>query len=107
MVAVERHINREYLDLFQSRLSGLGAESMLRYRRTISELDLFLTGHGLLLADLSPVMMADWAADLLLSWSVEEDRGKASQHPQRHDESRCAERFGRAYRHPPHALQES
>ncbi len=65
MVAVKRHINREYLDLFQSRLSGLGAESMLRYRRTISELDLFLTGHGLLLADLSPVMMADWAADLL------------------------------------------
>ncbi len=51
---------------FSNRGSPASArKSMLRYRRTISELDLFLTGHGLLLADLSPVMMADWAADLL------------------------------------------
>lgn len=61
----KRYTNREYFEFFQSRLSGLGAESMLKYRRTLSELDCFLTGHRLSLADLSETMTADWAVELL------------------------------------------
>jgi len=63
--ANKRYTNREYFEFFQSRLSGLGAESVLKYRRTLSELDCFLTGHRLELADLSEVMAADWATELL------------------------------------------
>ncbi|WP_354666019.1 phage integrase SAM-like domain-containing protein [Muribaculum intestinale] len=61
----KRYTNREYFEFFQSRLSGLGAESMLKYRRTLSELDCFLIGHRLSLADLSETMTADWAVELL------------------------------------------
>lgn len=44
----------------------MSAESKMRYRKTISELDLFLTGHHLHLADISHVMVADWAVEMLI-----------------------------------------
>ncbi|WP_301385326.1 phage integrase SAM-like domain-containing protein, partial [uncultured Duncaniella sp.] len=37
----------------------------MRYRKTISELEIFLAGHRIHVADLSEMMMADWAIDLL------------------------------------------
>lgn len=61
----KRHTNRELLDFFRSRISGLNPESRMRYRKTLSELDLFLTGHHLQLADFSAGMTADWTAELL------------------------------------------
>ncbi len=42
----------------------MNPESRMRYRKTIAELDLFLTGHHLQLADISYVMMTDWAVEL-------------------------------------------
>lgn len=65
MAAHKQHSNRELFEFFQSRLSGLNADTALKYRRTVSELDLFLTGHRLQLSDLSPVMMADFSIELL------------------------------------------
>lgn len=64
MTASKRHTNREFFDFFRSRLSGLSAETASKYSRTISDLDCFLTGHRLSLSDLSPAMVADWAAEL-------------------------------------------
>ena len=64
MTAPKRHTNREFFDFFRSRLSGLSAETASKYSRTISDLDCFLTGHRLSLSDLSPAMVADWAAEL-------------------------------------------
>ena len=65
MALNKRHSNSELLRFFQSGLTGLSSESALKYRRTISELECFLTAHRLELADLDPVMTADWAAWLL------------------------------------------
>lgn len=59
------HSNREFLDFFRSTLSGMSAESVMRYRRTISELEIFLVGHRVRLADLSERLVADWATELL------------------------------------------
>lgn len=64
MAVNKEYTNREHFDFFQSRFSGLGADSLLKYRRTLSELDCFLTGHHRLLKDISDVMVADWATDL-------------------------------------------
>ena len=60
-----RHTNKEILGLFQSKLSDLEPETVLKYRRTLSELDLFLSAHRLQLADLSDVMTADWAVEMM------------------------------------------
>ena len=60
MVDAKRHTNSEFFGFFQSRLAGLGAESALKYRRTLSELDCFLAGHSLQLYDLDEAMVADW-----------------------------------------------
>lgn len=65
MTETKRHTNREHIDFFQSRLDTLSPETAVKYRRTISELDLFLTHHSLQLADLNPTMIADWACHLL------------------------------------------
>ena len=65
MAINKQHSNSELLRFFQSGLTGLSSESALKYRRTISELECFLTAHRLELADLAPVMTADWAAWLL------------------------------------------
>lgn len=65
MVDAKRHTNSEFFGFFQSRLAGLGAESALKYKRTLSELDCFLAGHSLQLHDLDEAMVADWAAELL------------------------------------------
>ena len=65
MTTGKRHSNSELLRFFQSGLTGLSSESALKYRRTISELECFLTAHRLELADLDPAMTADWAAWLL------------------------------------------
>ncbi|MDE5919446.1 MAG: phage integrase SAM-like domain-containing protein, partial [Duncaniella sp.] len=65
MTETKRHTNREHIDFFQSRLDTLSPETAVKYRRTISELDLFLTHHSLQLADLNPTMTADWACHLL------------------------------------------
>lgn len=59
-----RHSNKEILDYFRSKLSDLGGETALKYRRTITELDLFLSAHNLYMVDFSAVMVADWAIDL-------------------------------------------
>ncbi len=64
MTAHKRHTNREFFDFFRSRLSNLSTETASKYSRTISDLDCFLTGHRLSLSDLSPAMVADWAAEL-------------------------------------------
>ena len=65
MTETKQHTNREHIDFFQSRLDTLSPETAVKYRRTISELDLFLTHHSLQLADLNPTMTADWACHLL------------------------------------------
>ena len=64
MIDSERYTNSQLLDFFQSRLSGMSSESKMRYRKTLRELDLFLTGHNLCLADISESMMADWCVEL-------------------------------------------
>ncbi len=64
MTAPKRHTNREFFDFFRSRLSDLSAETASKYSRTISDLDCFLTGHRLSRSDISPAMVADWAAEL-------------------------------------------
>lgn len=65
MALNKRHSSSELLRFFQSGLTGLSSESALKYRRTISELECFLTAHRLELADLDPVMTSDWGAWLL------------------------------------------
>ena len=65
VAADKLHTNSDYLKFFRSRLSDLGAETSLKYRRAISELDCFITGHRLSLADISDMMVSDWAAQLL------------------------------------------
>ncbi len=61
----KRYSNKQFLEFFRSRLSGVSSESGMRYRKTISELEIFLAGHRIHVADLSEMMMADWAIDLL------------------------------------------
>lgn len=65
MALNKQHSNSELLRFFQSGLSALSSESALKYRRTISELECFLSAHRLELADLDPAMTADFAAWLL------------------------------------------
>lgn len=65
MSADKRHSNREYFEFFQSRLKDLGAESALKYRRTLADLDSFLAAYQLSLSDLSEIMVYDWATELL------------------------------------------
>lgn len=57
--------NRELIRFFQSRLASLSAETAHKYARVISDLDIFLTGHHLRLAEMTEVMATDWAYDLL------------------------------------------
>lgn len=57
--------NTELLDFFRSKISGMTRETAVRYGKTISELDLFLTGHRLSLSSISAAMMADWAVEML------------------------------------------
>ncbi len=66
MTSNKRYTNREYLDFFRSGLKDHAPETAHKYVAAISRLDLFLTGHRLDLADLSPVMTADLTAALLL-----------------------------------------
>ena len=47
MAATKPHSNREWMEFFQSRLSKLNAETSRRYAKTITVIDLFLTGHRL------------------------------------------------------------
>lgn len=60
-----QHTNKEILGLFQSKLSELEPETVAKYRRTLSELDLFLSAHRLQLARLSETMTADWVAEMM------------------------------------------
>ena len=53
------------LQNFQSRLKELSPDTALKYRRTLSDFDCFLTGHSLTLESLTPGDIADWAAELL------------------------------------------
>ncbi len=57
--------NKQFLEFFRSKLSAVSHESGMRYRKTLSELELFLVGHHIQFADLSEMMMADWATELL------------------------------------------
>lgn len=59
------HSNREILRNFQSRLLTLRTETAYKYRNTISEIDLFITGHRLQLSDLNLVMVCDFTVELL------------------------------------------
>lgn len=61
-----QHTNREIFEFFQSRLSALSAETALKYRRTLSELDCYMSGHRLRMAELSPQTVVDWAVSLLM-----------------------------------------
>ncbi|MDE5883235.1 MAG: phage integrase SAM-like domain-containing protein [Muribaculaceae bacterium] len=65
MAVNKQHSNRELFEFFQSKLSTLNADTALKYRRTVSELDLFVTGHRLPLSDLSSAMLADFSIELL------------------------------------------
>ncbi len=55
----------DILEFLRSKISEMSAESKMRYRKTLAELDVFLTGHRLQLADLSATMVADWATEML------------------------------------------
>ena len=66
MSEILRHSNIEILNFFRSKLSDLGGETILKYRRTITALDLFLSAHRLNLVELSDVMVADWTMELFL-----------------------------------------
>ncbi len=65
MVVNKRHTNKEIFQFFRYKISDMASESRARYRKTLSELDVFLSGHHSLLADYSSTMTADWAAELL------------------------------------------
>lgn len=64
MAENQRYHNREYFEVFQSKLSELSAEAALKYRRTLSDLDFFLSGNRLSFQDISYTMVADWATEL-------------------------------------------
>lgn len=57
--------NRQFFEFFRSRLSGSKSEGSMRYRKTVTELESFLISHHLQFANLSEMMMADWAIELL------------------------------------------
>ena len=61
----KRYSNSDLLDFFRTRISTMSPESRMRYRKTVSELDVFLTGHHLQLADLSPELVTDWTVEML------------------------------------------
>lgn len=65
MLANKRYTNSEFLEFWQSKISEMSTESKMRYRKTLAELDIFLTGHHLQLADLSATMIADWTTEML------------------------------------------
>ena len=64
MSVIQRYTNKEILEFFRSKLLDLGGETALKYRRTITELDVFLSAHRLHIADLSDSMIADWTTEL-------------------------------------------
>ncbi|WP_285827960.1 hypothetical protein [Bacteroides acidifaciens] len=64
MAVTPRHTNKEILGFFRSKLSDLGEETALKYRRTITEFDIFLSSHNLYAAEFSDIMVADWATEL-------------------------------------------
>lgn len=61
----KRYSNSEFSDFFRTKISGMAPESRMRYRKTLSELEVFLIGHHLRLADLSQAMVSDWAVEML------------------------------------------
>ena len=65
MTDIKEYTNREFLDFFQSGLKGMSPESRIRYRKTLSEFDVFLTGHHLNMANLSDALLTDWVVELL------------------------------------------
>lgn len=50
---------------FQSKLSKLSADSLAKYRRSLSALEIFMIGHGLSVADLSPRLVEDFVFDMM------------------------------------------
>lgn len=52
-------------EVFQSRLAGLSADSLAKYRRSLLSLEAFMNGHGLTETDLSSKIVDDWTCDLL------------------------------------------
>lgn len=65
MTDCKTYSDKEIFDFFLSRLQGLSAESSVKYRRTLTELDCFLSGHRLRLSTLTDVDIADWTVELL------------------------------------------
>lgn len=53
------------LEKFQSKLGKLSADSLAKYRRSLSALEIFMIGHGLSVADMSPRLVEDFVFDLM------------------------------------------
>ena len=65
MVANKRYSNSEIFGFFLSKIVDMNPESRMRYRKTLNELDVFLTSHALSLINLTQTIVADWVIDML------------------------------------------
>ena len=65
MGEVQQISNREMFEFFESSLVGLAADTILKYRRTVAELRLFLSIHNLRISEINDTIVADWATSLL------------------------------------------
>lgn len=65
MSEIKRNSNRHIFDFFRSRLTDLSDETAIKYRRTISELDFFTSGHQICVSNLSRADVCDWTTELL------------------------------------------
>lgn len=55
------------VEKFQSRLRNLSGDSLAKYRRSLSALDIFLHGHSMNMSDLSARVVGDWVYDMMRS----------------------------------------
>lgn len=59
------YTNEDFFGLFRSKISEMSAESKIRYKKTLDQLDVFLTCHHLSLEKISAEMVADWVTEML------------------------------------------
>lgn len=51
--------------IFQSRIAALSSEAAYKYRKTLADLDNFLTAHSIPLSEINPTAISDWTIELL------------------------------------------
>lgn len=63
----EHQVNTSNLikSVFQSRIGALSSEAAYKYRKTLADLDNFLTAHSIPLSDINSTAIADWTIELL------------------------------------------